>query len=145
MGVVHHGRALAWLEEARSEWLRDHLGLDYTSLTCGGRYAFPVREISVEYARAMLIDQVVTVHQRLHIPAEGLIDFYAVLRVAGNRSVAVAARVRHVACSTDGKALSQLPPHLEVALRAARTRWPELFWEHAESLPSVRRQAVRID
>src|SRR4051794_34690036 len=63
MGVVHHGRYLPYLEEARVEYLR-HLGHPYTEWRTAGVDA-TVLEVFVRYRQALRFDDVVVVHVAL--------------------------------------------------------------------------------
>ncbi len=59
MGIVHHAAYLPYLEEARVEYLR-HLGHPYTEVRRGG-HNFAVLEVSVQYRRPLVFDEVVDV------------------------------------------------------------------------------------
>jgi acyl-CoA thioester hydrolase len=63
MGVVHHGRYLPYLEEARVEYLR-HLGHPYAQVRAEG-VDYAVLEAFVQYRRPLRFDEVVQVHLRL--------------------------------------------------------------------------------
>jgi acyl-CoA thioester hydrolase len=63
MAVVHHGRYLPYLEEARVEYLR-HLGHPYTEWRESGVDA-AVLEVFLQYRQALRFDDVVDVHVRL--------------------------------------------------------------------------------
>ncbi len=60
MGIVHHAAYLPYLEEARVEYLR-HLGHPYSEVREDG-HNFAVVEVSVQYRRPLLFDEVVAVH-----------------------------------------------------------------------------------
>jgi len=60
MGIVHHGRYLPYLEEARVEYLRS-LGHPYTENRQNGR-DFAVLECHLRYRAPLRFDDVVTVH-----------------------------------------------------------------------------------
>lgn len=60
MGIVHHGRYLPYLEEARVEYLRS-LGHPYTENRQLGR-DFAVLECHLRYRAPLRFDDVVTVH-----------------------------------------------------------------------------------
>lgn len=60
MGIVHHGRYLPYLEEARVEYLR-HLGHPYTELRAEG-VDYAVLEVYVRYRQPLRFDEVVDVH-----------------------------------------------------------------------------------
>ncbi len=59
MGIVHHAAYLPYLEEARVEYLR-HLGHPYAEVRRSG-HNFAVLEVSVQYRRPLLFDEVVDV------------------------------------------------------------------------------------
>jgi acyl-CoA thioester hydrolase len=63
MGIVHHGRYLPYLEEARVAYLR-HIGHPYQEMRKDGDMA--VLEAFVQYRQPLRFDDVVTVHLRLH-------------------------------------------------------------------------------
>jgi acyl-CoA thioester hydrolase len=59
MGIVHHAAYLPYLEEARVEYLR-HLGHPYDEVRRSG-HNFAVLEVSVQYRRPLLFDEVVDI------------------------------------------------------------------------------------
>jgi acyl-CoA thioester hydrolase len=59
MGIVHHAAYLPYLEEARVEYLR-HLGHPYSEVRQDG-HNFAVLEVSVQYRRPLVFDEVVEV------------------------------------------------------------------------------------
>ena len=58
MGVAHHSACVAWLEEARIEWLRAR-GRSYRELEAGG-LLMPVVELSIRYFKTLRFDDVAT-------------------------------------------------------------------------------------
>lgn len=62
MGIVHHGRYLPYLEEARVEYLRS-IGHPYSESRTGGR-DFAVLECQLRYRMPLRFDDVVGVHLR---------------------------------------------------------------------------------
>ena len=58
MGVVHHGAYVAWLEEARIEWLRS-VGRSYRELEATG-ILMPVVELQISYKRSLRFDDIAT-------------------------------------------------------------------------------------
>ena len=60
MGIMHHAAYLPYLEEARVEYLR-HLGHPYDEVRQGG-HNFAVLEVSVQYRRPLLFDDMVDVY-----------------------------------------------------------------------------------
>ena len=63
MGVAHHSSYIAWLEEARVEFLR-HLAVPYPDIRAQG-YDFAVLELFTNYRRSARFDDIVTVHTRV--------------------------------------------------------------------------------
>lgn len=55
MGVAHHGAWIAWLEEARIEWLRAQ-GRSYRQLEADGVF-MPVIEVNVRYRQPARFDE----------------------------------------------------------------------------------------
>ena len=54
MGVAHHSAYVAWLEEARIEWLRSR-GVSYRDLEEQGLF-MPVTNVSIQYRRPFRFD-----------------------------------------------------------------------------------------
>jgi acyl-CoA thioester hydrolase len=63
MGVVHHSAYLAWMEIARTDFLR-HRGLPYRDLEARG-FRMPVLGVEVRYMRPALYDDEILVKARL--------------------------------------------------------------------------------
>ena len=59
MGIVHHAAYLVWLEEGRSQWLRDH-GTSFVEFEKDG-VTLAVSEVNARYSKAAQFDQLVTV------------------------------------------------------------------------------------
>ena len=59
MGIVHHAAYLVWLEEGRSQWLRDH-GTSFVAFEQDG-VTLAVSEVNARYSKAAQYDQLVTV------------------------------------------------------------------------------------
>lgn len=62
-GIVWHGSYIAWLEAARTAFIRD-LGLPYPDLVAAG-FGFVVSELSLNYKRPAVYGDVVLIHTRL--------------------------------------------------------------------------------
>jgi acyl-CoA thioester hydrolase len=62
MGVAHHGSYVAWIEEARTEWLRRR-GKSYRQLEDEG-YLLQVVELQVAYRQSVTYDDEVEVSVR---------------------------------------------------------------------------------
>lgn len=63
-GVVYHANYLAYMERARSEWLRT-LGFDNRSLARREGVIFAVRRASIDYHRPANLDELLDVSVRL--------------------------------------------------------------------------------
>ena len=63
MGVVHHSAYLAWMEVARTDFLR-HRGIPYRELEARG-FRMPVLRVEVQYLRPALYDDEILVKARL--------------------------------------------------------------------------------
>jgi acyl-CoA thioester hydrolase len=63
MGVVHHSAYLAWMEVARTDFLRDR-GVPYIALEARG-FRMPVLGVDVQYLRPALYDDEILVKARL--------------------------------------------------------------------------------
>jgi len=63
MGVVHHSAYLAWMEVARTDFLRQR-GLPYRELEARG-FRMPVLGVEVRYMRPALYDDEILVKARL--------------------------------------------------------------------------------
>jgi acyl-CoA thioester hydrolase len=83
MGIVHHGRYLPYLEEARVAYLR-HLGHPYSELRDEG-VDYAVVEAHVRYLRPLRFDEVVTVHLRLAAASRASFQLAYLLTVDGDR------------------------------------------------------------
>ena len=81
MGIVHHGRYLPYLEEARVEYLR-HLGHPYVALRAEG-VDLTVLEVFVRYRRPLRFDEVVQVHLRLGAATRATFQMAYLLTVDG--------------------------------------------------------------
>jgi acyl-CoA thioester hydrolase len=59
-GVVYHASYLRFLERARSEWMRS-LGVDQSAFKQATGLAFMVREMQIDFLRAALLDDELSV------------------------------------------------------------------------------------
>jgi acyl-CoA thioester hydrolase len=107
MQVVHHGRYLPYLEEARVEYLR-HLGHPYTRWRADGVDA-AVLEVFVQYRRALRFDDVVDVHVALGSVTRA--TFQMAYLLTTDDSPAATAVTVHGAVTADGRA-TRLPAWL---------------------------------
>jgi acyl-CoA thioester hydrolase len=109
MGVVHHSAYLAWMEVARTEYLRDR-GVPYRSLEDRG-IRMPVLAISLRYLQPARYDDEVLVKARL-VQANGVrFAFeYDILRAPGEILLA-SGRTEHASTDLNGKPC-RLPSNL---------------------------------
>ncbi len=63
MGVAHHGSHVDWIEEARTEWLRD-LDLSYREMEDAGHF-LQVVDVHVAYRAPVTYDDVVLIETKL--------------------------------------------------------------------------------
>jgi acyl-CoA thioester hydrolase len=63
-GRVYHASYLRFLERGRTEWLRAQ-GFEQRELAVGAAMVFAVRRIEIDYLRAALMDDLLTVETRL--------------------------------------------------------------------------------
>ncbi|MCB0191553.1 MAG: acyl-CoA thioesterase [Anaerolineae bacterium] len=63
MGIVHHASYIVWLEEGRSQWMREN-GRSYAEFEANG-LRLAVSELNIRYKQAACYDQHVTV--RCHL------------------------------------------------------------------------------
>ena len=105
-GVVYHAQYLAFMERARSEWLRA-LGLEQSAIRDGERVQFAVVEMNVRWKRPARHDDALTVTVELAGRGGATLEFrQAVLRGA---DVLVEADVRVAAVDADGLRPRRLP------------------------------------
>jgi acyl-CoA thioester hydrolase len=105
-GVVYHSQYLAFMERARSEWLRA-LGADQSAIRDGERVQFAVVEMNVRWRRAARYDDALTVTVELAGTGGATLGFrQAVLR---GEEVLVEADVRVAAVDADGLRPRRLP------------------------------------
>jgi acyl-CoA thioester hydrolase len=117
-GIVYHSNYLAFMERARSEWLRT-LGVDQHGLRERERVQFAVVEMQLRWLRAARYDDL------LHATVEVLEQGGATLRFAQTvrrgDELLVDARVRVAAVDADTLRPRRLPPAI-VALFGNGTR-----------------------
>ena len=63
-GVVYHARYVAFMERARSEWLRS-LGQQQETIRTGGGQVFVVRAMSLDFHRPARLDDLLEITVRL--------------------------------------------------------------------------------
>jgi acyl-CoA thioester hydrolase len=107
MGIVHHGRYLPYLEEARVAYLR-HLGHPYTALRAEGLET-AVLECYVQYRKPLRFDEEVDVHLTLAAGSRTTFQMAYLLTVDGDvRATGVTV---HGCVTADGRP-TRLPPWL---------------------------------
>lgn len=114
MAVVHHASYLAYLEEARVEYLRD-LGHPYDAVRRDG-VEFPVLEVAVRYLRPLRFDDVVDVHTAIGPVSAATFQISYLLRT-GDAPSATAVTV-HASVNRDGRPL-RTPAWLRSVARGA--------------------------
>jgi len=99
MGIVHHGRYLPYLEEARVEYLRS-IGHPYSESRSGGR-DFAVLECQLRYRIPLRFDDLVTVH--LHPAACSGATFTIEYLLTAQGSATTTARTVHAYVDSAGR------------------------------------------
>jgi acyl-CoA thioester hydrolase len=109
MGVVHHSAYLAWMEVARTEYLRVR-GVPYRTLEDGG-IRMPVLGLSLRYRQPARYDDEILIKARL-IQANGVrFTFeYDILR-APEETLLASGRTEHASTDLNGKP-RRLPSNL---------------------------------
>ncbi|NES18754.1 MAG: acyl-CoA thioesterase [Symploca sp. SIO3E6] len=114
-GIVWHGRYLAWLEEARLEYLRS-IGIDYAELVALG-CELPVVELSLRYHRSVQMGMAVVVKTRMTEIAGVRINWDYRIQSVDGEELYLTGRVTLVAIDREkGKILRQLPSAIKEAL-----------------------------
>jgi acyl-CoA thioester hydrolase len=86
-GVVYYGRYLEWLEEGRTEILRDN-GVSYADFEKKGLFA-PVIKVEIEYKNAPQYDDIIVVETKIERIGNSSIDFsYKVYRKSDELPIA---------------------------------------------------------
>jgi len=106
-GIVYHASYLAFLERARTEWLRA-LGVDQRTLRATERLQFAVVDMQIEWHRAARYDDLLTVTAQMADRGRATFSFaQTVLRGA---ELLLAATVRVAAIDADDLRPRRLPP-----------------------------------
>lgn len=106
MGVAHHMNHVAWLEEGRTEWMRD-LGQTYREFEDSGMF-LQVVDVQISYRSSVTYDDVVVVETRLAELKRASIDIgYRIEREDNGRLVAEAKTT--LACVDPNGKLRRLP------------------------------------
>jgi len=118
-GIVWHGSYVAWMEEARVEYLRS-LGIDFSNLVALG-CDLPVVDLSIRYHRALHLGMTAIVRTRMeNIDGVRLNWDYKIQSLGGSgasTTLHVTARVSLVAVDREkGKIMRQLPQEIRQVL-----------------------------
>src|SRR5690349_13580159 len=73
-GRVYHASYLRFLERGRTEWLRAQ-GFEQRALAASADMVFAVRRIEIDYLKAALMDDLVTIETRIAAVGGASIDF----------------------------------------------------------------------
>ena len=98
-GVVYHAAYLAFMERARSEWLRS-LGIDQAALRATERVQFTVVEMSLKWLRPARYDDLLTVTASVGGRAGASIDFVQTVRRGAETLVEATVRVAAIDAGT---------------------------------------------
>ena len=108
-GVAHHSSYIAWLEEARAEWMRAR-GASYRESEATGLFLM-VTELSVRYLRSLRYDDEIEVHVQVAQRRRASIDIEYELRLMATGELHSTARTR-LACTDRAGRLRRLPDSL---------------------------------
>jgi acyl-CoA thioester hydrolase len=120
-GVVFHATYLAFLERARTEWLR-RLGFDIARMARADRVLFIVREVRVTYVRPALLDDLLQV--TVAVQHLGRAQFTLRQQVLRDAELLADASVNLACVSSDALRPLRLPDALCDAVAAARSPAP---------------------
>ena len=98
-GVVYHAAYLAFMERARSEWLRS-LGIDQAALRATERVQFTVVEMSLKWLRPARYDDLLTVTAGVAGRAGASIDFVQSVRRGAETLLEATVRVAAIDAGT---------------------------------------------
>ena len=101
MGVAHHSAYVAWLEEARIEWLRT-VGQSYRELETAG-VLMPVIELGVTYKRSFRFDDELDLVTSAAVLGRTRVEFMTRFLLAGESEVRAEGRVVIAAVGRDGR------------------------------------------
>lgn len=113
MGFAHHSAYVAWLEEARIEWLRA-LGLSYRELEAQG-VLMPVIELGLTYRRSFRFDDEIALLTTAEVLGRTRVAFSTRFRLAGDEAVRAEGRVVIAAVARDGRP-QRIPADLAATL-----------------------------
>jgi acyl-CoA thioester hydrolase len=101
MGIVHHAAYVVWLEEGRSQWMRDH-GSSYASFEADG-VSLAVSELEVRYGQPARYDQLVTVRCRVAEVRSRKVTFRYEIVDAVTGQLLASAVTKHISVDCQGK------------------------------------------
>jgi acyl-CoA thioester hydrolase len=107
MGVAHHGAYVAWLEEARIEWLRA-LGVNYRDLERDG-VLMPVVDLRIAYKRPLRFDDLAELRTEGEATGPSRVSFRTQIRLSGEDAVRAEGLVVVAATTRDGRP-TRVPP-----------------------------------
>jgi acyl-CoA thioester hydrolase len=105
MGVAHHASYVAWLEEARTEWMRAR-GMTYRELEDSGVF-LQVVDVHVVYKRSVTYDDIVHIETTLTERRRVAVTLGYTLTADDGGLVATATTT--LACADRGGKLRRLP------------------------------------
>jgi len=118
-GVAWHGTYLAWMEEARVEYLRS-LGFNYADLVALG-YEMPLIELSIRYHRPVQMGAEILVRTRLSSFQGVRMVWEQRIQSPDEEMLYVTAQVTLVTTDREkGRIARQLPPAVETVLERLR-------------------------
>lgn len=113
-GIVWHGAYVAWLEEARVEYLRS-LGVEFADLVASG-CDLPVVELALRYRKTLKLGQSAIIKAKMSLQGVRLNWDYEI-RSPNDSDLYLTARVALVAVDRQTwKIMRQLPPILQNAM-----------------------------
>ncbi|MBE9041174.1 acyl-CoA thioesterase [Oscillatoriales cyanobacterium LEGE 11467] len=119
-GIVWHGTYIAWMEEARVEYLRA-TGVEFADLVALG-CDLPVVELSVRYHQSMEMGTSAVVKASMEPPSGVRLNWNYQIRSPDGQIVYLTARVTLVAVDRQkGKIMRRLPASLAQILAARST------------------------
>ncbi|NEO30312.1 MAG: acyl-CoA thioesterase [Symploca sp. SIO3C6] len=111
-GVVWHGTYIAWMEEARVEYLRS-IGINYANLVALG-FDLPVVELSLRYHTPLRMGEAAIVKTRTNNMQGVRINWDYQIQSLDGQQLYISGRVTLVAIDREkGKVMRQLPPALK--------------------------------
>lgn len=108
-GIVYHASYVRFMERGRGEWLRER-GIDQAQMRTTERLQFAVVDMQVEWRRAALFDDLLTVKTRL-AEARGA-SFIFEQRIFRGEELVTDARVRAAVLDSQTLKPRRLPPAL---------------------------------